>query len=70
MVASSFDGVSAFDVVSRRAMLAALRRIPGGDLALRSIVLWQCLREDDAGVVHHIWQGEGGEQGDPVMPNS
>ena len=23
---------------------------------------------DDMGVTHEIWQGEGGEQGDPLMP--
>ena len=27
-----------------------------------------CLWEDDAGTVHTIHQGEGGEQGDPLMP--
>ena len=26
--------------------------------------------EDDSGTVHHIVQGEGGEQGDPLMPLS
>ena len=30
----SIDGVSAFDMVSRRAMLAALERVPGGDQIL------------------------------------
>ena len=28
----------------------------------------QCLWEDDAGVTHTILQGEGGEQGDTLMP--
>ena len=26
------------------------------------------LWEDDSGAVHHVRQGEGGEQGDPLMP--
>ena len=47
--------------------------MPGGDQVLpfvrlfydrQSTYLW----EDDAGTVHHIVQGEGGEQGDPLMP--
>ena len=27
-----------------------------------------CLWEDDSGKVHHVQQGEEGEQGDPLMP--
>ena len=69
----SIDGISAYDLISRRAILEALRRVPGGDQVLpfvrlfydrQSTYLW----EDDAGTVHHIVQGEGGEQGDPLMP--
>ena len=57
-------GVSAFDMVSRRAMLAALRRVPGGDQILPFVRLFygsqlRCFWEDDAAVVHHILQGEG-----------
>ena len=71
--ALSIDGISAYDLISRRAMLEALRRVPRGDQVLpfvrlfydrQSTYLW----EDDAGTVHHIVQGEGGEQGDPLMP--
>ena len=60
----------AYDLISRRAMLEALRR---GDQVFpfvrlfhgrQSIYVW----EDDAGTVHHIGQGEGGEQRDPLMP--
>ena len=70
----SIDGVSAFDMVSRLAMLAALRRVPGGDQILPFIRLFygsqsRYFWEDDAAVVHHILQGEGGEQGDPLMPS-
>ena len=69
----SIDFISAYDLISRRAMLEALRRVPGGDQVLpfvrlfydrQSTYIW----EDDAGTVHHIVQGEGGEQGDPLMP--
>ena len=69
----SVHGISVYDLISRRAMLEALRRVPGGDQVLpfaqlfygrQSTYLW----EDDAGTVHHIVQGEGGEQGDPLRP--
>ena len=54
-------------------MLEELRKVPGGAEAMpfvlmfcgsSSVYLW----EDDCGVVHRIHQGEGGEQGDPLMP--
>ena len=69
----SMDGISAFDMISRRAMLEALQRLPGGEQVLpyvrlfygrQSTYLW----DDDIGVVDQIPQGEGGEQGDPHMP--
>ena len=68
----SIDGVSAFDMVSRRAMLAVLRRVPGGDQILPFVRLFygsqsRYFWEDDAALVHHILQGERGEQGDPLM---
>ena len=53
----SVDGVGAFDLISRNAMMAGFYSSP-------STFLW----EDDVGTVHHIPQGEGGEQGDPLMP--
>ena len=65
--------ISAFDLISRKAMLEGLCQIPGGEQVLPfvrmfhgspSVYLW----EDDSGVVHHIRQGEGGDQGDPLMP--
>ena len=70
---TSVDGVSAFDLISRRAMLAGLEGVTGGASVLPfvhffygrpSTYLW----EDDCGIVHRIPQGEGGEQGDPLMP--
>ena len=54
-------------------MLDALRRVSGGDQVLSfvrmlyrraSTFMW----EDAWGVVHHIHQGEGGEQGDAHAP--
>ena len=52
----SIDGVSAFDMVSR-AMLAALRRVPGCDQILPFVRLFygsqsRYFWEDDAAVVH------------------
>ena len=68
----SIDGVSAFDLVSRAAMLRGLRRVVGGPEALPfvrkfcgqpSVYLW----EEEEGCVHDIHQAEGGEQGDALM---
>ena len=69
----SLDGVGAYDHVSRAAFLSKRAATP----KLRSLVplamalygtesrfLWT----DENGIVHTIYQGEGGEQGDPLMP--
>ena len=66
----SIDGISAFDVVSRRAMLEGLQTVAGGDSALPFVLQFygsasSCLWEDQEGTVHTISQVEGGEQGDP-----
>ena len=69
----SIDGVGAYDLISRNAMLEGLATVPEGDRLLPfvrhfygspSAYLW----EDEAGETHLIPQGEGGEQGDPLMP--
>ena len=69
----SIDGISAFDLVSRAAMLRGVSGVSGGQRAILfmrmfygepSVYLW----EDDHGVVHNIHQAEGGEQGDALMP--
>ena len=69
----SIDGIGAFDLISRAAMLTVLKDAPGCDRALPfvhqfygrpSSYIW----EDDSGTTHEIRQGEGGEQGDPFMP--
>ena len=70
---TSIDGISAYDTISRRAMIARLERVPGGSAASRFVRLFYSepsayLWEDAEGVVHTIHQGEGGEQGDPLVP--
>ena len=54
------DGISAYDCVSRRAMSLGLDRVAGGRIPVcASILLGTLRREDDAGTVHTIHQGEG-----------
>ena len=69
----SVDGTGACDSVSRNCMLAGLHGMVDGDQMIPfvrlfcgspSVFLW----EDDVGDSHEIVQGEGGEQGDPLMP--
>ena len=69
----SIDGVGAYDLISRNATHEGVLRMEGGDQILPfvrcfcgspSTSLW----EDEMGVIQHIPQGEGGEQGDPLMP--
>ena len=58
----SVDGIGAFDLISREAMLQGLMEVDGGDSALPfvrqfystpSMYWWT----DDLGVTHEIWQG-------------
>ena len=70
---TSVDGITAFDLISRKAMLEGLMRVDGGSSALPFVRLFngspsEYLWEDATGTVHTIPQGEGGEQGDPLMP--
>ena len=69
----SIDGVGAFDLVSRSSMLRGLLGVEGGGAVLPfvrqiyggpSSFLW----DDATGTTYDIAQGEGGEQGDPLMP--
>ena len=72
---TSIDGISAFDLSSRESMLTAFTGVEGGQAAQHShssdyffgspSEYWW---EDDAGTVHRIPQGEGGEQGGALMP--
>ena len=66
----SFDGINAFDLVSRNAMLEGLRRVSGGDWVLSFVLMFPsiCLWNDSNGDLCQIKQGEGGEQGDALMP--
>ena len=69
----SLDGVGAYSHVRRAAMSDKLLSTP----ALHGrvpFVRMSCVRQsyflwtDERGEVHDIVQGEGGEQGDPLMP--
>ena len=69
----SIDGIGAYDLISRSAMLEGLLKMDRGDEILPfvrcfygspSTYLW----EDEMGMSHENAQGEGGEQGDPLMP--
>ena len=69
----SIDGVGAYDHISRSCMLQGLQSDPS--LATLSPYVRQFYGEpstylfyDEAGAAHEIQQGEGGEQGDPLMP--
>ena len=67
------DGVGAFDSISRRAMLTGLAQVAGGASTLPFVRMFyaspsQYLWDDDDGVSHTVPQGEGGEQGDAMMP--
>ena len=67
----SIDGVGAYDLISRNAMLEGLAAVPGGDRLLPFVRHFYgspstYLREDDSGKTHMIPQGEGGRTGRPV----
>ena len=67
----SLDGISAFDLISENPCWKVSVEYRVANKCCRSsgcfspsVHLW----EDDSGVVHHIRQGEGDDQGDPLMP--
>ena len=69
----SIDVVGAYDLISRNAMMEVLLRMEDGDQVVPfvrcfygspSTYLW----EDEVGKPQDIPQGEGGEQGDHLMP--
>ena len=68
-----FDGIGANDHVLRSSMLGKLLEVPRLR-ALIPFVRTACAQptsyewEDQHGSRHQIWQHEGGEQGDPLMP--
>ena len=54
-------------------MLQGLSEVEGGGSVLPFVKLFYSSPSmywwtDDAGGTHEVWQGEGGEQGDPLMP--
>ena len=69
----SVDGIGAYDLVRRRAMLQKLRTLPKAKAMLPFVLLSygqpsEYLWVNDEGEVKTVKQGEGGEQGDPLMP--
>ena len=69
----SIDGISAYDQISRAVMLDGLMNVEGGGQAVSFARMFygsppSYLWDDSSGVTHTIPQGEGGEQGDPLMP--
>ena len=68
---TSIDGVSACDLISREVMLTGLRNVDGGEPRCVSYVFYGRPSEylkTNSGTVHRIPQGEGGVQGDALMP--
>ena len=66
---TSIDGVGAYDLISRNAMLEGLLRMEGGDQTLPFVRMFYSAPSGRYGSHNkHIAQGEGGEQSDPLMP--
>ena len=68
----SLDGVGAFDLISRNSMMQGLLHMEGVEKLLPFVSMFYStpstfLWEDEEGTVHVILQGEGGEQGNPLM---
>ena len=66
----SVDGIGAFDLVSREAMLSGLRNMEGGDTLLPFVAQFygrpsQYIWDDDEVVCHTILQGEGENKATP-----
>ena len=69
----SIDGLGAFNQISQTAMLDGLLNVGHCGAVLPFVRMFygapsSYLLEDSAGTVHTIRQGEGGEQGDALMP--
>ena len=65
----SIDGISAYDSISRVAMLQGLREVNGQAVPYVRMFYGQpstYIWEDEHNVVHSFHQGEGGEQGDAL----
>ena len=69
----SIDGVGAYDHISRASMLSGLQHTPSLTALLPFVAQFYAepstyVFYDAEGAAHEIAQGEGGEQGDPLMP--
>ena len=69
----SVDGIGAYDTISRHSMLHGLMNVPIVNRCLPFVRMFygqasQYIWHDRTGHPHLISQGEGGEQGDPLMP--
>ena len=69
----SVDGIGAYDTISRHSMLHGLMNVPIVNRCLPFVRMFygqasQYIWHDHTGHPHLISQGEGGEQGDPLMP--
>ena len=69
----SIDCINAYDLISRRAMLPAFDDVAGWNAAVPFVSMFygtpsNYLWEDSLGRVHTITKGEGGEQGNAIMP--
>ena len=69
----SVDGIGAYDTISRLAMLEKLSKLPKASAMLPFVLLSYGVPSeyfwfDDTGQAHLVPQGDGGEQGDPLMP--
>ena len=69
----SLDGIGAYEHIHRAAMLGKVPELPRAKRMLPFLRLFysesSCYLWSDAeGFTHNIVQGEGGEQGDPLMP--
>ena len=73
LVLTKIDGIGAFDHVHRSSILGDLAALPTAH-RLIPFALMSCgdvssfVWTDDSGSAHEIHQGEGGEQGDALMP--
>lgn len=73
LVVVSLDGIGAYDHIRRSSMLGKLRELPQAQAMLPFVLLFYGDAStytwfDSQGEPHEISQGEGGEQGDPLMP--
>ena len=69
----SVDGIGAYDLMRRKAMLSKLKEVPRANAALPFVRMSygrpsEYVWVGDNGRREKVHQGEGGEQGDPLMP--